>query len=240
MPKPFTEWTVLPHGKLSRLDDNLLSVTGDLRMPFGHVERRMTVVRLDSGKLAIYSAIALDEAEMRALEQFGEPSYLVVPNDIHRMDAKIWKDRYPELTVVAPAGVRKQVEAVVTVDCTRVDFEDPRVEYVTVPGTGEHEAALVAKTWSGTTLIVNDLIWNLEDRPGFRGWLFHVLGFTGGSPRIPAVVQLREIRDKNALRAQLEAWACIPDLNRIIVSHGAIVTRDPAGVLSTLAEQLAA
>src|SRR6188768_2605832 len=88
MPKPFTEWTVLPHGKLSRLDDSLLSVTGDLPMPVGDFPRRMTVVRLDDGRLVIFSAIALDETEMRALEAFGAPSFLVVPNDIHRMDEK--------------------------------------------------------------------------------------------------------------------------------------------------------
>ena len=240
MPKPFTEWTVLPHGKLSRLDDNLLSVTGDIHMPVADFPRRMTVIRLRSGKLVIYSAIALDEAEMNALEDFGEPAFLIVPNDIHRLDAKIWKDRYPQLSVISPAGVRKKVEAVVPVDSTTADFDDPRVQYVTVPGTEEHEAALVVKTWSGTTLVVSDLIWNLEDRPGFGGWLFRVMGFTGGEPRIPTVVELRAIKDKNALRDQLEAWARIGDLNRIIVSHGAIVTRDPSGVLVHLAQTLAA
>jgi hypothetical protein len=240
MPKPFTEWTVLPHGKLSRLDDNLLSVTGNLHMPVGDVQRRMTVVRLESGKLVIYSAIALDEAEMRALEDFGEPSFLIVPNDIHRMDAKIWKDRYPEMTVIAPAGVQKKVKEVVPVDRASFDFADARTQFVTVPGTEEHEAALVVKTWSGTTLVVNDLIWNLNDRPGFGGWLFRIMGFTGSAPRIPTVVELREIKDKHALRLQLEAWARIPDLNRIIVSHGDIVTRDPSGVLVSLAQTLAA
>ena len=240
MPKPFTEWTVLPHGKLARLDDNLLSVTGDLHMPVGDVPRRMTVVRLRDGRLVIYSAIALDEAEMRALEDFGQPAFLIVPNDIHRMDAKIWKDRYPGLRVVAPAGVRKRVEEVVAVDQTAVEFDDPQVRFVTVPGTDEHEAALVVQTWSGTTLVVGDLIWNLDDRPGFGGWLFHLMGFTGDRPRIPTVVELREIRDKPALRAQLERWARISDLNRIIVAQGNIVTRDPAGVLDRLAEALAA
>jgi len=138
MPKPFTEWTVLPHGKLTRLDDNLLSVTGDLHMPVGDVPRRMTVVRLCDGRLVIYSAIALDEAEMRALEDFGEPTFLVVPNDIHRMDARIWKDRYPELRVVAPAGVKRQVEEVVPVTETAPDFGDSLVRFVSVPGTEEH------------------------------------------------------------------------------------------------------
>ncbi|MET0795588.1 MAG: hypothetical protein ABW061_28980 [Polyangiaceae bacterium] len=240
MPKPFTEWTVLPHGKLSRLDDNLLSVTGDLHMPVGDFPRRMTVVRLHDGRLVVYSAIALDEAEMQALESFGEPAFLVVPNDIHRMDAKIWKNRYPAARVVAPAGVRKQVEEIVPVDDTDPAFGDPQVKFVTVPGTEEHEAALVVRTWSGTTLIVNDLIWNLDDRPGFGGWLFRVLGFTGQEPRIPTIVELREIKDKDALRGQLERWARIPGLNRIIVSHGKIVTRDAPAVLDRLAESLAA
>ena len=60
MAKPFTEWTVLPHGRLTRIDDNILSVSGSLRMPpMGKVERRMTAVRLNDGRLVIYSAIAL-------------------------------------------------------------------------------------------------------------------------------------------------------------------------------------
>ena len=240
MPKPFTEWTVLPHGKLARLDDNLLSVTGDLHMPVGDFSRRMTVVRLQDRRLIVYSAIALDEAEMSALEEFGDLSFLVVPNDIHRMDAKIWKDRYPNLQVIAPAGVKKQVEEVVKVEHTAPDFGDPLVEFVTVPGTQEHEAALLVKTWSGTTLVVNDLIWNLDDRPGFGGWLFHLMGFTGQEPRIPTIVELREIKDKPALRGQLERWARIPGLNRIIVSHGKIVTHDAPGVLDRLAVSLAA
>src|SRR5689334_20721835 len=46
MTKPFREWTVLPHGKLTRLDDNILTVTGRIHMPLGDVERRMTCVRL--------------------------------------------------------------------------------------------------------------------------------------------------------------------------------------------------
>jgi hypothetical protein len=240
MPKPFKEWTVLPHGKLSHLDDNLLSVAGNLHMPLGDYPRRMTIARLHDSRLVIYSAIALDEGEMQAVEAFGKPAYLIVPGDLHRMDAKIWKDRYAHMTVLAPAGIRKRVEEVVPVDRTTADFDDPRVRFVTVPGTEEHEAALVVETTSGTTLVVNDLIWNLEDRPGFGGWLLGALGFTGSEPRIPPIVEFKAVKDKNALRTQLEAWARIDNLNRIIVSHGDIVTRDPSGVLVHLAKDLAA
>jgi hypothetical protein len=238
MPKPFTEWTVLPHGKLLHLEDDVLSVVGKLHMPLGDYPRRMTVVRLMDGRLVIYSAIALDEAEMEELESFGRPSYLVVPNELHRLDAKIWKDRYPQLVVVAPSGVRDKVEDVVHVDCTTVDFRDPRVSFVTVPGIDEHEAALLIRSTMGTTLVVGDLIWNLDDRPGFGGWIMKALGFTGDEPKIPPLVKMRRIKDKDALRDQLEAWSQIGDLQRIVVAHGDVVTRDPAGALRHMAQQL--
>lgn len=240
MPKPFREWTVLPHGKLIKVDEDLLSVTGTLHMPLGDYPRRMTVVRLSDGRLVIYSAIALDEREMNALESYGVPTFMIVPGDIHRLDAKIWKDRYPDLQVIAPAGSREKVEEVVHVDATDVDFGDPLVRFVTVPGTQGHEAALVIERPAGTTLVVNDLIWNLDDRPGFGGWIMKLIGFTGATPHIPPIVKHKLVKEQEALRAQLEAWSRVEALDRIIVSHGDIVTDAPREVLHRLAESLAA
>src|SRR5450432_3381405 len=131
MAKPHVDWTVLPHGKLKRLEHNLLSVCGTMKMPpMGDVSRRMTIVRLADGRLVIYSAISLDEIEMRALESYGTPAYMIVPSDIHRMDAKPWKDRYPTLKVIAPAGAREKIQEVVPVDATEVDFGDPAVHFM--------------------------------------------------------------------------------------------------------------
>ena len=241
MARPFSEWTVLPHGKLTRLDDNLLTVTGLLRMPpMGDVERRMTAVRLVNGRAAVYSAIALDEAEMRALEAFGTPAYLIVPNDIHRMDAKIWKKRYPEMLVVAPPAARAKVEQIVHVDATSVDFGDPAVRLVTVPGTGERELALLVESGGNTTLILNDIIFNLANRPGLSGRLFKAVGLTGDQPGIPIPIKMRQVKDRAALKAQLERWSHIPNLKRVIVSHGSIIAKDAAHVLGRIAEDLAA
>jgi hypothetical protein len=241
MAKPFTEWTVLPHGRLTRIDDNILSVTGNLRMPpMGQVERRMTAVRLNDGRLVIYSAIALREAEMSALERFGTPAFLIVPNPIHRLDAKAWKDHYPNLFVIAPAGARARVEKVVPVDATVADFGDPAVHFVTVPGTGDQEAALIVETQNGTTLIVSDLIFNLKDRPGVLGWFFKRIGMTGDEPRLPPVVKARLVKDEPLLRAQLERWAQLPNLSRIVIAHGNIIANDAPQVLNRVARSLAA
>jgi hypothetical protein len=241
MAKPFAEWTVLPHGKLTRLDENLLVVTGVLRMPpMGDVERRMTVFRLAGAGLVVYSAIALDETEMSVLERFGTPRFLIVPNSIHRMDAKAWKTRYPALRVIAPAAARARVEKIVPVDATSVDFGDPAVRYVTVAGTGEREAALVVERGNGTTLVLNDIIFNLANRPGLSGWLFNKARLTGDEPQVPLPVQLREVKDKKALRAELERWSRLPNLKRVIISHGSIIANDAARVLGRIANQLAA
>lgn len=241
MAKPFTQWTVLPHGKLERLQDNLLSVTGMLNMPpMGQVTRRMTVVRLADGRLVIYSAIALDETEMAALEAFGTPAFLVVPGPIHRMDAKAWKDRYPSLKVVTPSGARDRVQEVVAVDATDVDFGDPAVRFISVPGTGDQEAALMVEADGGTTLVLNDLIFDLANRPGFTGWLFKTFGMTGDEPHIPPPVRMREVKDKAVVAAQLEQWARLATLRRVIISHGNIITKAPAAVLARVAEELRA
>jgi len=240
MPKPFEKWTVLPHGKLTEIDDGLLTVVGDLHMPLGDFPRRMTVVRLQNGKLVIYSAIALHDDEMRELERYGTPAFLVVPSEIHRLDAKTWRDRYPNIVVVAAAGSREKVDEVVTVDATDVDFGDPDVSFITVPGTDRIEAAIVVERPGGSTLIVNDIIWNVDNLPGIGGWVMKKLGFTGEEPKIPPFVAKKRIDDKDAFCTQLRAWAALRDLRRIIVSHGAIIEREPPSVLRGLAARLAA
>ncbi len=239
MTQPYQHWKVLPHGKLSEIDDGILTVVGEIRMPLGTFPRRMTVVRLSDSRLVVWSAIALDANEMERLEAFGRPAFLIVPNDHHRLDAKAWKDRYPQLQVVAPQGSRAKVEEVVPVDTTAPDFSDPDVRFATVAGTREREAALVVRTSNGTTLVLNDLVGNIRNASGFGGWLLRLAGFAGESARIPRVVKLNLVKDANRLRAQLLRWAEMESLKRILVSHGEPVVANPRQTLRNLAGSLA-
>jgi hypothetical protein len=236
--KPFTEWTVLPHGPFTRLGPDLFTVTGKMHMPpMGEVERRMTVVRLADGRLVIWSAIALAEPQMAELEALGTPAFLVVPSALHRMDIGPWKARYPGLTVITTPAAREDVEKVVPVDATSVDFGDPSVQFLPVQGT--LESALVVRSGAGTTLVMNDVIFNLANRPGLRGWLFKLIGMTGDEPHIPPPVKHKQVKDDDALRAQLEAWSRLPNLERVIVAHGPIIDHAPAEMLARVANDLA-
>ncbi|HKX43408.1 MAG TPA: hypothetical protein VJO99_19770 [Burkholderiaceae bacterium] len=232
------QWKVLPHGKLTEVDENILTVTGDLQMPLTHIPRRMTVVRLADGRLVIFSAVSLDESEMRELEVYGQPSFLIVPNDHHRLDAKAWKERYPAMQVIAPEGAREKVQAVVPVDTTNPRWDDPNVEFVTMPGTRGRESALVVRSRHGTTLVLNDVIGNMPSESGFGGWFLRRMGFAGDQPHIPGPVKLLMVDDKAALRRQLLQWADIASLHCILVSHGLPIDESPQQTLRELAATL--
>ncbi len=175
---------------------------------------------------------------MRALEEFGTPAFLVVPSDHHRLDAKIWKDRYKALQVIAPRGAREKVEEAVAVDATRGDFGDPLVRFVTVAGTGEREAALEILNPTGTTLVLNDIVANIRDASGFGGMLSKLMGFAGDAPQVPRPEKWTMIDDKPALAAQFRRWADLPSPKRILVAHGQPIERNPAGALRELAAKL--
>lgn len=234
MPKPFNTWTVLPHAPIESIDDDILCVEGLL----GKFPRRMTILRISGHRLIIHSGIALDEAEMARIERFGKPTFYIAPSALHRMDVKPWKRRYPELVIVCPPAARSRVEEQVKVDTVAPNFGDPAVLYMPVAGTAQREGALIATSAQGTTLVLNDIFFNVRKQPGIVGFIFGLLGVTGAEPKAPKLVLRKLADDKSALRAQFEQWANLPDLKRIILSHGAIIEKDPRATLRRIAASL--
>jgi hypothetical protein len=237
MPQILQEWTVQPHGPLTEITDGILTVTGEIEMPLGRFPRRMTVVRLRGGRTAIWSAIALPEEDMARIEALGAPTVLIVPNAGHRLDAHIWKERYPNIKVLTPPGALSEVEEVVGVDAVEDMLDDPDVQFVIVDGADERESALIVRRADGLTLIVNDIIGHVRHPHGIGATIMATLLHYGAhEPEIPKTAK-RQIEDKAALAAQMRAWADL-DPVRIIVSHGDPITDDPAGQLRRLAEEL--
>ena len=240
MPAILEKWEVLPHGPLVHVDEGIMTVEGEIAMPLGTFPRRMTVIALAGGRTAIYSAIALDEDEMAEIEEMGRPSILIVPSDKHRMDAGIWKQRYPAMRVVAPPGAWAAVAEVVPVDASTSDIlDDASVRWTIVPGTGGHEGALIVRRPGGVTLVCNDLIGNIAHADGIGAKIVARLsGFGGSEPQVPRVVRHMMVDDSRALAAQFRGWADEPELARIIVSHGDVIEENPRQVLRALAEKL--
>ena len=112
------------------------------------------------------------------------------------------------------------------------------MEFKTVDGTEDRESALIVKGAQGFTLVLNDIIFNVRKQPGLAGLIFGVLGVTGPKPLLPWVVMRKIVEDKHALRDQLEQWAKLEGLKRIIVAHGKPIDADPRGTLLRLAATL--
>lgn len=214
-----SRWEVREHGPIVQLADNLWWVSGSL--PNMTLRRTMTVARLGGGELLLYSPIAMNDDAMRELEALGPPTWLVVPNAEHRLDAPRYKQRYPSITVVAPPGARAGVEEKVPVDVltTEVALPDDTVRFEPLHGIGDAEAAMLVRSPDGTTLVLNDVMFNMDPKSDWLGWLItSVLGSAPG-PRVSRLSKLVFIKDKAALRADLERLAGIPDLVRVIVAH---------------------
>ena len=130
----------LPHGPVETIDDGILTVEGEIRMPLGTFPRRMTIAALADGDTVVFSPVALHEPAMQEIEALGRPRFMVVPNGFHRLDARIWKQRYPDVKVLCPPGARKRVEQAAAVDATSDVLGDDAVSFVITDGTRRAEA----------------------------------------------------------------------------------------------------
>lgn len=222
MAKPRSQWLPLSHEPLQALAENLWWVRAPI--PGVAMNRSMTVARLGDGRLLIWSAIALDEASMDRLTAAGEPALLVVPSALHRLDAAAYKSRFPKLRVFTPTGARRAVSQIVGVDGTLDEAPaDAQVSFRPIAGIGEREGAMLVRSADGTTIVLNDLIFNM---PVPEQWslrlIVKLLGSAPG-PRVSRVVKLAWCDDRAALRRELEALAAIPDLVRLVVAHDSVM-----------------
>lgn len=231
-----TEWKVLPHGPIERLTDNLWRVRGEIgSLPIGRV---MTLARRSDGDVVVHNAIALEEPLMAQIEAWGRPRYLVVPSGLHRLDAPIFADRYPDARVLCPARARKKVAKVVRVDGDYREYPaDVDVTLAHLDGTRDREGVLEVRSADGTTLVVNDALFNLPPQPGFKGLLLR-MDAAIGRLRVPRVSRLLLVADRAAFRAHLERLAAGRDLRRVIVSHGDVVKEEAAAALQAAAAEL--
>lgn len=237
------EWAahVLPHSSITELVPGLWNVTGVL----GPTPREMVIYRLQDRGLLIHSAIALDNAGMAQLESLGTPKLMIVPNRIHRIDASIYKRRYPELEVVAPAVAKPYVEEVVAVDAIAEERLSDYAIICHIPaGIRPQEVVYELPLAMGKALLFTDILFNLTDAyleahvPRSK-WLLRWLG-AGNHLGITALGKRFFMTDKTAYCQWLQTLAdSVSSLQVISVAHGAPITKDCSEQLRVAAKCLA-
>lgn len=222
---------IYPHGALVALAPNLWQLTGTLKLP---VPRNMTVVRTAGGQLVLYSAIALNEPGMRALEALGEPALLVVPHRRHQLDAPFYRQRYARLRVLAPVPARVHG---VEVDGGLEELAAQDIRAHVLPGNSYEDVVMDVPAGTRRALCVCETLGNVRMH-GVWSLLFRLLGPPGGGFGIARAVRLREVRDRRRLRAWLLEQAERRDLTALLFGHGAPLTADIPAALRRAAAQL--
>jgi hypothetical protein len=222
---------IYPYGEPRQLSENLWQIAGSLKFP---VPRNMTIVRTTRGELVLYSVIAMHEDGMRALEALGRPSLMVIPHRRHQMDAPFYKARYPNLRVLAPDSGRVRE---VTVDAGLGELAALGIDAYVLPGNTYQDVVLDIALPEGRALCVCESLGNVSP----SGWMkaaLRLLGPPGGGFGVARAVRLREISDRDALRAWLLTQAARSDVRLLLFGHGEALVSDIQNALRRAAAQV--
>ncbi|MCB9670969.1 MAG: hypothetical protein H6734_15925 [Alphaproteobacteria bacterium] len=208
---------VLPHGELRELVPGLWQVEGTLSR--GPLPRNMVVARLPDGRLWLHSVVAMDDARQAQLEALGSVAFIVVPSGMHRADAGVYAERYPDARVVCPAAAREAVEKVVRVHGTCEDeLPAAGVHCVKPAGLKPDELVYEVPVAGGVALVFCDALFNLPDKPGCGGMIMRLMGSSGffGTTRLGRML----MSDMAGWKAWLLETAERDDLRALSVAHG--------------------
>ena len=198
--------------------------SGGLTMAF---PTRMTIVRLPDGGLWLHSPTAPTPALTRAVEALGPVRFLIAPNTMHYGWTPAWKERFPGAQLWAVPGVAsraRRAKRTIAVDFELAAAPPPgwsaAIDQLIVAGDAIIEADFFHRPRG--TLILTDLIQNLETSRVRTPFLRAVLPFSGGchpNGSAPRAMRSTFRRQRHAVAAAAQkmiAWA--PE--RVIIAHG--------------------
>lgn len=192
---------------------------------------RMTIVRLASGGLWLYSPVEIDDAVAAQIVTLGKVAHIVAPNRYHHLFAGGAKRRYPEASLWAVPGLPEKrrdlvFDGVVSADVPWRDELDTLI-LTSVPKFNE----VVFFHRPSRTLICADLIFNIATDPSFPTRLLYRLLGVYGKPAQSWF--FRKSTQRPAFGPQAEtilAW----NIERICMSHGEVLDSNVPAVLADI------
>jgi hypothetical protein len=72
----------------------------------------MAIARLSTGRVWVWSPIALTQELAAAVEAIGPVGYIVTPNKLHHLFLPEWRNRWPDARLYAPPGLARKKKQV--------------------------------------------------------------------------------------------------------------------------------
>ncbi|MFG6104405.1 DUF4336 domain-containing protein [Leptothoe sp. EHU-05/26/07-4] len=196
---------------------------------------RMTIVRLNDGKLWLHSPCKLDALLKSEIDQLGEVAYIIAPGNFHHLHVSDLQADYPNAETFLCPGLEKK-RADLSFDWILGNRPDPRwaldFEQVVIQGTRiMNEVAFLHKPTR--TLILVDLLENIGDNYTHEAGLllkfwWKVVFHMWNTPK-PAPEYQLGWGNKEIVRKGLEkilSW----EFERIIIAHGNLIEMDAKAV----------
>lgn len=199
------------------------------------INARMTVIKLRSGELLIHSPCAFDETLKAEVAALGRVTAIIAPGNFHWLHVHSCQQAFPEAVTYVCPGVEKRSKGAVAFDAVLGDDAPARwageMSQVLLQGTRVmREVAFFHH--ASKTLILVDLVENVTAATPGTNWFLRVLFRSIGMWNAPSPAP--EYRfgwgDKELVRQAMErilAW----DFERVILSHGDLITRDARQVV---------
>ena len=195
---------------------------------------RMAIARLSTGKVWVWSPVALTQELAGAVEAIGPVAYIVSPNKLHHLFLAEWKDRWPDARLYAPPGLARRKKQL-HFDAELGDEKDEPwktdIDQVVFRGSFAMEEVVFFHRASRTA-IFGDLIQRFPEAYA-KGWkwlmmrLDGLVGPQGSTPRDWRVSFLSRGRARAARRTVL-AWK--PE--RLVIAHGDCATSDATEIIA--------
>ena len=233
------EQQICPHGPLEEIGAGLWQVTGSLKR--NPLPRNMVVWRTPQKSLLLHSVICLQDAAMKQLDALGPVSHIVVPCEMHRVDAKAYQERYPGATFLAPACSREKVDQVVS-GCQDLEqgLEALKVTSHRPAGLKEFELHLELPLENGSrALIMTDALFNLGGDPprGLGGFVVKLIGSVGPL-NITKIGRRLLLQSKEEFANYVRDLSQIPNLAVLSVAHGQCIREGVADALIAASERI--
>ena len=203
------------------------------------LHRRMTVIRLEDGRLFVHSPNPLDSQVRQQLDALGDVAFVVAPNKMHNCALDEFAQAYPSATFFAAPGLRERRP---DLHFDRVLSDQPEPEWE----ANLDQAALAGNDFfseivflhrATNTLIVTDFLENLcrESLSPWGRFVTRVFGVYGKPA--PSPEHSLYLSDPDALEDSLRRvreW----QFDRIVLAHGRCIESDGRQVLDGVVKEL--
>ena len=192
---------------------------------------RMAVARLSSGRLWVWSPIALTDDLAAAIDALGPVGDIVSPNKLHHLFLAEWSERWPEARLYAPPGLaRKKPQLRFAGELGDETPWRTEIDQVVFRGSFAMDEVVFFHRASRTA-IFGDLIQRFPEQAadGWKGLLMRLDGLVGPQGSTPREWRLSFLSRPRARAARRTVLGWQPE--RLLIAHGECASRGATEII---------